>query len=185
MAKRFIKRWLPDHKTIREHQHLQRFGTRLHDPNLWHLNRRSVPGAVSVGLFAAFLPLPFQMIIAAALAIAARVNLPIAVALTWVTNPFTTPPMLYFAYRVGAWMLGQPVHKIQFSEPSIDWLLTEIGAIWAPLLLGTLVCGIVAAALGNLFIRSFWRFEAVRSWKARKLRRAKAKQQQEQTDRTD
>ncbi len=183
MAKRLLKRWLPDHKTIREHRHLQRFGTRLHDPNLWHLNRRSVPGAVSVGLFVAIIPVPFQMVIAAALAIALRVNLPIAAALTWVTNPFTTPPLLYFSYRIGAKLLGQPVHKIQFSEPSIDWLLTEIGMIWAPLLLGTLICGIVAAVLGNLLIRSFWRFETVRSWRARQLRRRKAKQQQ--ADRTD
>lgn len=177
MAKKLLKRWLPDHNTIRKHPHLQRFGTRLHDPNLWHLSRRSVPGAVSIGLFVAVVPLPFQMAIAAALAMIMRVNLPIAVVLTWVTNPFTTPAILYFSYRLGAWLLGQPVHRISFSEPSVDWLLGELGAIWAPLLLGTLVCGIVAAVLGNLFVRSFWRFHVVKSWQARKLLRESRKNQ--------
>ncbi len=170
MPKRLLKRWLPDHNTFKEHRHLQRFGTRLHDPNLWHLSRRSVPGAVSIGLFVAFIPVPFQMVIAAALAIAARVNLPISVALVWLTNPITMPPVFYFCYRLGAWMLGMPMHKIDFSEPSIQWLLTEMKLIWEPFLLGCLVCGIVSAVLGNLFIRAFWRFHIIRNRRARKLR---------------
>lgn len=171
MAKRILKRWLPDHQKLKDHQHLKRFGTLLHDPNLWHLSRRSVPGAVSIGLFVAVIPVPFQMAIAAALAIMMRVNLPIAVALTWITNPFTTPALLFFFYRLGAWLLGQPVHRIEFSEPSVDWLLTELGLIWAPLLLGTFVGGTLAAVLGNLFIRSFWRWHVIRHWRARKERR--------------
>jgi len=175
MAKRLIKRWLPDHQKFREHQHLKRFGARLQDPNLWHLSRRSVPGAVSIGLFVAFIPVPFQMVIAAALAIAARVNLPISVALVWVSNPVTMPPLFYFAYRLGARLLGEPVHRVHI-EPSMSWLIGELQLIWAPLLVGCLVCGIVAAGVGNLFIRMFWRFHVVRHWQARK---EKAEQRRE------
>ena len=69
MAKKLIRRYLPDPHKIRDHKHLRLFGTLLHDPNLWHLNRRSVSGAFAVGLFMAFVPMPFQMIPAAALAI--------------------------------------------------------------------------------------------------------------------
>ena len=78
MAKKLIRRYLPDAHKIRDHKHLRLFGTLLHDPNLWHLNRRSVAGAFAVGLFMAFVPMPFQMIPAAALAILLRVNLPIS-----------------------------------------------------------------------------------------------------------
>ena len=48
MPRRIIKRYLPDHGKLREHPHLRRFGARLQDGNLWHLNRRSVSGAVAV-----------------------------------------------------------------------------------------------------------------------------------------
>jgi len=78
MPKKFIKRYLPDHEKIRNHKSLNKiFGTLLHDPNLLHLNRRSVSGAMAVGLFLAFVPLPIQMGLAAGIAILIRVNLPI------------------------------------------------------------------------------------------------------------
>ena len=68
MPRKLIKGLLPDSATLRRHPHLARFGARLHDPNLWHLNRRAISGAVAVGLFCALLPLPGQMLIAALLA---------------------------------------------------------------------------------------------------------------------
>jgi len=56
---------------------------------------------MAVGLFCAFVPLPIQMLLAAAAAIIFRVNLPISVGLVWITNPVTIPPMFYFCYKVG------------------------------------------------------------------------------------
>ena len=58
MPKKLIKRYMPDHRQIREHKHLQLFGSLLHDPNLWHLNRRSAAGAFAVGLFVRLYPFP-------------------------------------------------------------------------------------------------------------------------------
>ncbi|MFW6343056.1 MAG: DUF2062 domain-containing protein, partial [Halothiobacillaceae bacterium] len=77
------------------------FGSRLQDGNLWHLNRRSVSGGVAVGLFSAFVPIPFQMVLAAGLAILLRVNLPLSVVLVWITNPITIVPLLWVANRIG------------------------------------------------------------------------------------
>ncbi|MGD9000231.1 MAG: DUF2062 domain-containing protein, partial [Granulosicoccaceae bacterium] len=121
MLKKYIKKLMPDHDKVRAHKHLQVFGTLLHDPNLFHMNRRSISGAFAVGLFCAWLPLPFQMVLAAAVAIYVRVNMPLSVALVWTSNPVTMPPLFYFAYKLGAWVLGLPPGKFHF-ELSFEWL---------------------------------------------------------------
>jgi uncharacterized protein (DUF2062 family) len=174
MAKKVIKRLLPDVHKIRSHKHLQFFGRLLHDANLWHLNRRSVSGAVAVGLFMALVPIPFQMIPAAALAILFRVNLPISVTLVWLTNPLTMPPVFYFCYKVGSWVLRQPVQDVTF-ELSWAWLSTELGQIWQPFLLGSLIVGVILSVAGYWSMRAFWRLHVIQEWEKRvKKRRAAA-----------
>lgn len=176
MPRKLIKRYLPDHHKIREHKHLKKcFGTLLHDPNLWHLNRHSVSGAFFVGLLCAWVPVPFQMVIAAAIAIAARVNLPISVCLVWITNPVTMPAMFYFAYRVGIWILGTPAREFNF-ELSFEWLMVELGQIWQPFLLGCLVLGLASSLAAYLLTRLFWRFHIFQYIKKRRLRRKARKQ---------
>ena len=95
MTKKFIQRFLPDPTWIKNHQSLRFLGDWLHDPNIWHLNRRSASMAVFIGLFIAFVPLPSQMLMAAVLAVLLRVNLPLSVLLVWVSNPITMPPLFY------------------------------------------------------------------------------------------
>ena len=174
MPKKFIQRWMPDHDKVRSHPHLNKvFGSLLHDPNLLHLNRRSVTGAFFVGLFMAFVPIPFQMLPAAALSIWWRVNLPISVGLVWITNPITIPPLFYFAYKIGAWTLHLPVRHIDFHDISWHWLTSELAAIWEPFLLGCFICALGSATLGAITIRLLWRLNVVRQWERRKRDRAK------------
>lgn len=162
---------MPHEDRIRKHPHLNKiFGKLLHDPNLLHLNRRSVSGAFFIGLFMAFVPLPTQMIFAAAAAIWWRVNLPLSVALVWITNPVTIPPMFYFAYKVGAWTLDQPVQEWNF-ELSWDWLASELADKWEPFLLGCLICAVVSGVLGYILVRLIWRLHIVKQWSERKKRR--------------
>jgi len=80
-VKRWLRRITPNRAQVREHKQLRAFGKRLQDPALWHLNRQSVSGAFAVGMFVMYLPPLGQLLIAAAGAIAFRVNLPISVAL--------------------------------------------------------------------------------------------------------
>jgi uncharacterized protein len=160
MLKRYLKRWMPEKHKLREHRHLQLFGHLLSDPNLWHLNRRSASGSFALGLFCAMLPIPMQMVVAAALAILIRVNLPISVALVWITNPLTMPPIFYFNYRIGTWLLDTP-HLHRF-EPTLEWFSRELAIIWQPLLAGSLVMGVVSAFIGFCFIRILWRLHIIR-----------------------
>jgi len=171
--RKLFQRHLPDNQRIREHRYLQFLGHRLHDPDLWHLNRSAVAGGLSVGLFMAFMPIPFQMILAAPAAIATRVNLPIAVASVWISNPLTMPPMLITNYRVGAWLMQEPVHKLHF-EFSLHWFTETALDVWEPLLLGSVFLGLLAAVLGNLAVRGLWRLQLNRRWRERRTLRLKS-----------
>lgn len=60
-----LRKFLPSHDTVQNQRWLKPFGRWLHYPNLWYLNRRSVPGGVAVGMFCGLVPGPLQMISAA------------------------------------------------------------------------------------------------------------------------
>ena len=166
MPKRLIKRWMPDQQTLKEHKHLRLFGKLLLDANLWHLNRRSAAGAFAVGLFMAWIPVPFQMLLAAGGAILFRVNLPLSVALVWLTNPLTMPPLFYAAYVVGCHLLGQPSQHIEI-EFTWSWLTSVFETIAPPLLLGSLVLAILSSITGYVVVRGLWRLSIVRQWRNR------------------
>jgi uncharacterized protein len=162
MPKRFIKRYMPDHNKVRTHKSLRIFGTLLHDPNLWHLNRRSVSAGIAIGLFVAFLPLPMHMLIAAALAIPLRANLPLAVGTVWINNPFTMVPFYYLAYHLGATLMGSgAIPHDSDLDPGIGWLLNEGWDVLEPMMLGGLIVGLACALLGYIGMRLLWRWHIV------------------------
>jgi uncharacterized protein (DUF2062 family) len=169
MPKKFLKRYLPDPKKTKEIKALRFLGDRLHSPNLWHLNRHSVARAFAIGLWAMYTPpLPWQQIIAAALAIYFNANLPIAVALVWITNPLTWVPMYYFAYELGAYILGTPVFSFdQFSQLfSIEKAL-QLGA---PLLVGCAILMHAGSVLGYFGVQYLWRRSVLHQLNLRKFR---------------
>lgn len=171
MPKKFLKRFSPDHDKVRNHRHLRIFGRLLHDPNLWHMNRRSVAGAFFWGLFWAMIPIPMQMLAAAASAILCRVNLPISVALVWLTNPLTMPPLFYFNYLVGSWLMRQPATVEEFHA-SLAWFESVVEKIWEPLLLGSVVVGLVIGVIGYVAMRGIWRWQVIQHLKRRQAGRA-------------
>ena len=173
MPKHLIRKITPDHETIRNHKHMQIFGTLLHDPNLFHMNRRSVSGAFAVGLFWAMIPIPLQMLAAAAAAILVRVNLPLSVALVWLTNPLTMPPIFYVNYLVGTWLMNTPDSEKEF-EMSMEWLAESMDKIWQPLYFGSFAVGIILAIAGYITIRLLWRLHIVSRIQEKRLKRRNA-----------
>jgi len=170
MPRHLIKRYTPDPAVLKQHKHLRHLGTWLHDENLWHLNRRSVSGGVAAGLFWALIPMPMQMLAAAFTAVVCRINLPISVALVWLTNPLTMPPIFYFSYVVGTWLLGTPADAGEF-QMSLEWIGAELNAIWKPLYLGGLVLGILLGILGYCVMRLYWRWHVIKRYKERAHRK--------------
>jgi uncharacterized protein (DUF2062 family) len=170
MARSFFRRFAASREKLGEHPSLRLFRRWLKDPNLWHLNRYSVSAAVFIGLLVAFIPLPMHILMAACLAIWWRANLPIALAVIWISNPLTIPAQFFMAYKVGAATLAQPPLDMQF-ELSWHWLQTEFEYIWKPLLLGCLICGLSAAFLGAGLVRLAWRVHVILKWRARQRAR--------------
>lgn len=166
MPKNFLQRFMPDPQWLKEHKRLARLEHLLHDPQLWHLNRKSVPRSFSIGVFFAFMPFPFHMLFAAICSIYFRANLPLSVTLVWITNPLTMPPIYYFAYVVGAHILHSPPTTMHF-EVSMSFLSAEFEAVWRPFVLGSFVLGVAFAIVCNIAIRLIWRLSVVKRWRAR------------------
>lgn len=160
-----IKRYLPRPHHIHGLRVLGVFGDKLRDPNLWHLNRRSVATAVAIGLFCAYLPMPFETLPAAAAALLMRANLPISVALVWVSNPLTWVPMWGPAYLLGIWLLGESA--IPFHRIAMAGLSQHLYALW----LGCLLVGTAVALTGYVAVQLLWRIKVRQLWRARRLRR--------------
>ena len=169
MAKKFLRKYLPHPDVIIHNRWIKLLGPRLQDPSLWHINRRSCSLAVALGIFCAFIPVPFQMLIAALGAILIRVNILVAVPIVWISNPLTMPPMFYFCYLVGVGILDTKEMGFDF-ELSFEWLMNGLSAIWQPFLLGCLVVGVITSLASFALIRILWHLHILNHIKERALR---------------
>ena len=90
------------HRRIRKVSWLNRIVIKLFNRDMWRPCMRSVSVGLSIGLFCAMLPMPFQMLLAAVCCFIGRGNIPIALAACWISNPITQVPLMIFQERVGA-----------------------------------------------------------------------------------
>lgn len=178
MPRRFFRRFLPSNESIRQNRFIACFGALLQHPSLWHLNRRSAAGGMAAGLFAGLVPgsNPAQFAAAALLAIAFRVNLPVAVIVTLYTNPFTIVPIYLAAYAIGALLLPGE-HAPIAMPPALDgshlgdWLHALV--LWGlslgkPLVVGLVALAVILAPLGYAFVQLAWRAYVILAWRKRK-----------------
>ena len=169
MPRRFFRKFAIKRHQMSERWFMSPFRHLLHDPRLWGIGRKNAVPAVALGLFVGFMPFPGHTLGAALAALALRINIPITALATFVSNPLTMPPLYYFCYRVGAALLRREPQPFEF-EPTFDWLTTTFVSIWQPMLLGSVLCGAIAALLGFVVLDVFWRF-SLASYKERKRRK--------------
>jgi uncharacterized protein (DUF2062 family) len=112
--------------------------------------------AFAIGLFFSFMPFPGHGLMAIMMALALRVNIPVAVLSTLVSNPLTMGPMYFLAYRIGFHILGLEPQPFEF-EMSMVWVRESLGTIWQPLVLGCLLLGSVLSLIGYIGLDLLWR----------------------------
>ncbi|MBN2826153.1 MAG: DUF2062 domain-containing protein [Campylobacterales bacterium] len=134
------------------------------------INRKSISRGIGLGLFIAFIPMPFQMFAILALTPFIRFNVPIGIAMVWLSNPLTMPPMYYMEYQTGLYFLNQsPLPDIELT---LDWFQNNIEEIVLPLYLGTFFYSLSVSLIAFLLINILWirsiheykRLRKVRKW---------------------
>jgi uncharacterized protein len=182
MPRKFFRKYLPSHESMRQNRYIAIFGKLLLQPNLWHLHRRSVSGGVAAGLFAGLVPGTHvvKFLIAALLAIGLRVNLPVAVAVTLYSNPFTIGPMYVVAYEIGK-LFFPGEFAAPNPPPDFDWshfgawieaFFAWLVSLGKPLAVGLPTLAVGLAAAGYVFVRLAWRAHVIFAWQRRRRLRA-------------
>lgn len=185
MSNRWTRWWhanAPTRESLENSRILAPVAHRVLEPSLWRFTRRSVPRGVALGLLVGiFLLIPgLQIAGAALLALPFRANIPLAAAMTFLSNPVTTPLILWASVYIGNWLLGRSadasgVWALMDSHASIGrwcaWLFSEAAPA---MLLGLALISLGAAAIGYVLADWIWRHRMGRKWHARKIRIGKA-----------
>ena len=119
---------------------------------LWSFKSREMIPALFLGMWIAMLPIvSIQMFVVFILAILVRANLPLIVALQWISNPFTMGPIYFADYKIGMEvfrLLGISYQPNKFLKPDYDWSnftysdLLALLDTFPPMLIGGTVIGV-------------------------------------------
>jgi uncharacterized protein len=171
--RRWLYRWTPKRHTLEKHWCLKHLTMLFPDRGCWTFNRSSVTRAFALGLFIAFIPptplLPVHIVMCALLGVYFRLNLPVLFATVFVSNPFTWFPQVAGSIWVGAKLMGLDLmpflHAIRHQT---FW--ADLNELWAPLLLGALVLGSIAATSGYVLAQCVWRARVIYQLRRRRAR---------------
>ena len=165
---RHFKIFLPKVDVIASQPGVRYISHLLKSPSLWRFDSGSCRRGAVLGWYFCFVPMPMQMLPTFLLAPFFGCNLPIAIALVWVSNPFTYAPLFTLCYGVGNLMLGKGL-----SFPDIEW--TSLGSftseLYLPIFLGGQVFGLALGLTSYIIIRvSFRTYKVKRARRIRSIR---------------
>lgn len=159
-----IRANLPTREELAQQPWLAPIADRVLDRKLWTAQHESVARGVAIGCFWAFV-IPFaQIIFAAAHCVWWRGNIPVAAAITFITNPFTVGFWLYLAYQVGGLFLNAPP---PVSLANGGGLLQWISSIGWPAILGMGIFAVGGAVAGYFGVKAGWRLNLWRKQRRR------------------
>ena len=174
MAKDWLGRWaernVPRREDLARSRWLKPFGKRIFYSEYWRFTRRSVPRGVAVGLwFGIFALIPgIQIVGSALLSLPFRANIPVAAAMTFLSNPFTTPFILAGSYFVGKSVGFGGTEGVPGREAGLsDWMTWLFSDAALATVSGLLIVASVSALLGYLISIFVWRWWQGRKWRRR------------------
>jgi len=144
------------------------------------INRKSVSRGVLIGLFWGFIPMPMQMLAVMLTTPLARFNVPIAISMVWLSNPFTMPPMYYMEYLTGNFILGR--EGLENIELTMKWFSEHWDDILVPLYTGTAFYSIVVSTLIYFLLNWLWIKSVQREKREKKSLKKRLKLDKNSTD---
>lgn len=123
-------------------------------PEFLSTNRKMISRGVFLGIFIAFIPMPMQMGAVLLFMPLFRFNVPIALAMCWLSNPLTMPPMYYMEYLTGSFILGMKPEPVQLT---LEWFSDNLNEIFIPLYFGTAMYSIFGSLLAYWAVNHFWK----------------------------
>ncbi len=156
MPRRFFRKFGFKRQRISQQWYLSPVRHLLHNPSYWAIRRKTVVPGFSLGLFVAFTPIPVHTLLGVLLALILRVNIPATIIGTLFMNPLTIYPMFRLAYGVGSYLLGVEPQPFD-PELSVEWFTHGFLNVWQPVLLGSTLCGVLAALIGYVGLDLLWR----------------------------
>lgn len=171
----WVRRNSPRREELIESRWLRPFAHRIAHSELWRFTRRSVPRGVALGLLVGiFLLIPgVQIIGVALLALPCRANIPIGAAMTFLSNPATTPFLIGMSIVVGNGIFGLhadvgTLKKLYAEGAGLgDWVAWFFSDAAPALLAGLFVISVIAAAVGYLVSSFLWRLWIGSKWRRR------------------
>lgn len=158
-------RYLKHPRKLRERPVMRWFARHFLDKRVWKPSQHTLSGGMAVGLFVTLQLLPVQMPAATILAAIFRVNIPVALVLCWLSNPFTFPFIGWLEYAVGKWFLKLytqvpttpfPTH---LPDSMVDaWMVLKEHA--PVMLVGGVILGAVMSVLGYVITWGIWEITA-------------------------
>lgn len=144
-----IRSSLPTPDELAKHRWLAPIAHRLTEHGLWHAKTESVARGVAIGLFWAFVTPFAQIVFAAAHCVWWRANIPVAAAITFITNPLTIGGWLYLAYRVGSLFVAP-----EAAVPVAEGWLGRLQSLGWPTVVGMGLFALVGSIGGYLLVRT-------------------------------
>lgn len=158
---------LPNREALSNSRWLKPVAHHVLDSGLWHLQHEAVARGVAIGIFWAFCLPVAQIVVAVLHSIWWRANIPLAVAATLVTNPFTIGFWLWLAYRTGSFFMDAPPPELLPPDENImDWLASFGG----PAILGMGIFAVAGSISAYAFVKLGWRLHI---WLKRRSRLAR------------
>ena len=171
----WVNRNAPTRESFEKNRFFRPFAHRVLAPELWRFTRRSVPRGVALGLLVGiFLLIPgVQIAGAALLALPFRANVPIAAAMTFLSNPLTTPLILAASVYLGNLILnvgadvGRLMYLIEHGASIGQWAAWLFSEAAPALLFGLALISLISAVVGYLIAVLAWRLWVGRKWNRR------------------